>query len=418
MPLTPPPAAGSEGAVVDVDPFAAEALEDPYPLYERLRSTAPVWEVPGTGLHLVTGHAEIAEVVNDPDRYSSTLAALLLAGGEGVSLVEGGEALGPAAVLAVADPPDHTRHRRLVRRSFSERAVGALEPAVREAVARPLATGLEQRRIEWMGSVASPLPVMTIARVLGLPDADVSRLEEWSDAGVELLGGVATPERMDHLLGTTGRFLAYCSDQVDRARGGRGSHVVGILGEAVDHGTLSPAEATAMLLQLVIAGAESTASLVGSAARILAEQPSLQSELRRDRTRVAAFVEETLRLESPFRGHFRVATGDSTLGGTSLPKSSRLMLMWGAANRDAEQYRCPGEVDLDRENPRGHFGFGSGLHFCIGAPLARLQARIAIDVLLDSTDGFTLADDVRAPHHVPSLFVRRLAHLHLRLECR
>lgn len=402
--------------MIDLDPFSPAALEDPYPLYDHLRSEAPVWEVPGTGLHLVTGHEQILSVVDDPATYSSRLTALLLAGGEGVTLVEGGEAMGPADVLAVTDPPDHTRHRRLTRPAFSARSITAFEPEIRTVVEGALRPAVDAGAVEWMGSVASPLPVTTIARVLGLPDHDVPRLKAWSDAGVELLGGVASPERMDELLRTTGGFLTYCGEQVDRGRRPGAGGVIGDLGGAVDDGTVSTDEATAMVLQLVIAGAESTASLVGSAVRILAERPDLQTELRQGPERIPEFVEEALRLESPFRGHFRVATRDTTLGGVALPQGSRLMLMWGAANRDPEEHPRPGAVDLDRPNPRGHFGFGWGLHFCIGAPLARLQARVALETLLAGTEHFELAVDADAPRHVPSLFVRRLAHLHLRLE--
>lgn len=404
--------------MIDLDPFSPESLEDPYALYDRLRDEAPVWEVPGTGLHLVTGHAEILEVVNDADTFSSRLAALLMAGGEGVSLIEGGEAMGPADVLAVTDPPDHTRHRQLTRPAFSERAIGDVEPFIRRTVADALGPGLEAGEAEWMTSVASPLPVVTIARVLGLPDTDLARLKEWSDAGVELLGGVASPERMDELLRTTGAFLGYCAEQVERGRQPDAVGVVGGVGRAVDAGTISVDEATAMVLQLVIAGAESTASLVGSAARILAGRPDLQSELRRAPGRIPAFVEEALRLESPFRGHFRVATRNTTLAGVALPEGSRLMLMWGAANREPDEHPGPADVDLARPNPRAHFGFGWGLHFCIGAPLARLQARVALETILTGTERFALAADADAPRHVPSLFVRRLAHLHLRLDAR
>lgn len=403
-----------------IDPFTPEALEDPYPLYERLRREAPVWRVPGTDLHLVTGHDEIVEVVGDPDTYSSKLTAFLMAdeadGGENaVSLVET-DSMGPADVLAVTDPPGHTRHRKLVSRAFAERRVAALELAARARVRRWLEPALADGRGEWMATVATPLPVVTIAAVLGLPGGDVPRLKAWSDAGVELLGGVASPERMGELLHASGEFLAYCSGHVHQPPTDPRIGVVDTLAGAVEDGDLPGEEATAMLLQLVIAGAESTASLTGSAVRILAEQPDLQEVLRAEPGRIPAFVEEALRLESPFRGHFRVARRDVTLGGAPIPAGSRLMLMWGAANRDPEAHPCPGQVDLGRDNPRAHFGFGWGLHFCIGAPLARLQARVALETLLASTRRFAIDANAPAPRHVPSLFVRRLAHLHLRLH--
>lgn len=402
--------AGTIATTPVFDVFSTEALEDPYPHYARMRRQAPVWAVPGTDLHLVTSHAAVTEVVSDPETYSSRLTAFLMATADGITLLDT-TVLGPADVLAVADPPDHTRHRKLVGRTFSERNVAALEPSVQEWVDARLDDAGSS--VEWMEVVASPLPVTIIARVLGLPEADVPDLGRWSDAGVELLGGVADGDRMDELIATAGQFLDYCSRQV-RAAGTSG--VAADLARAVDAQELSAEEATALLLQLVIAGAESTASLTGSAARLLADDEALQDRLRSRPEGVPALVDEALRLESPFRGHFRAVTRDAELAGVDLPRGARLMLMWGAANRDPAGHAQPDRLDLDRPRPRAHLGFGWGLHFCIGAPLARLQARVAIEALLARTRGFVVDADASPPRHVPSLFVRRLARLPLVVE--
>ncbi len=326
-----------------MDLFSPAALEDPYHLYGRLRRDSPVFELPGTGMHLVTRHRDVLEVVGRPEDFSSNLTALLYTGGSGsATLVESSPGENAAVdVLATADPPAHTAHRRMVSRTFSTGAVAALEPALYDLVAGRVDDALPAGRIEWMGTVAGPIPILVVSCLLGLPEDDVVRLQQWSEAGIELLSGVATPARM------------------------------------VEH---------------------------------------LQDRLRGEPGLVPAFVEEVLRLESPFRGHFRVTTRDSELAGVDLAAGTRLMLVWGAANRDPDAFDRPDEVWLERPNPKAHVGFGWGIHHCVGAPLARLEARVAIETLLARTRSFALAPDAAPPHHLASLFVRRLASLDLTLD--
>jgi cytochrome P450 len=197
--------------------------------------------------------------------------------------------------------------------------------------------------------------------------------------------------------------MTYLGEKLDDADTG----LIGDIRAAVEDGRLTRDEAVSMLIQLVAAGTESTTSLLGSAARTLATDTALQQQLRTEPQLVANFVEEMLRLESPFRGHFRVATAATTLGGTSIPAGGRLMLLWGAANRDPRQYDTPAALDLDRHAITGHLGFGRGIHFCVGAHLARLEARVAIDRLLACSEHFELAED-HQDRYRPSLLIRRL----------
>jgi len=184
---------------------------------------------------------------------------------------------------------------------------------------------------------------------------------------------------------------------------------------ALERGTLARGEAIGIGVVLVGAAGESTASLAGSAVRLLAERPDLQEVLRRDPARVPAFVEEAVRLESPFRGHYRAVLRPARLGGVALETGDRLLLLWASANRDEARFARPDELDLARPHPRDHLGFGRGIHFCVGASLARLEARVILEELLARTREIAL-DPVLPPRHVPSLFVRRLAQLHLRLR--
>jgi cytochrome P450 len=167
---------------------------------------------------------------------------------------------------------------------------------------------------------------------------------------------------------------------------------------------------------LIAAGGESTTSLLGTAVKTLAERPDLQDELRANFDLIPSFVEEALRFDPPFRGHYRVTTRETDLGGKTIAAGSHLLLMWPAANRDQSAFDAPDDIRLDRANPRSHVGFGWGIHLCIGAPLARLEARVAIESLLRATRRFRLDEHVRVLSYHPSLLVRRLHALPLTLE--
>jgi hypothetical protein len=243
--------------------------------------------------------------------------------------------------------------------------------------------------------------------------SDLDDLVRWSDAGVDLLSGVATPERMIECWEEMTKFLAYLRAKQDDPEPGS---VTADIAAAVGRGDLSEREGVSLLLQLVIAGSESTASLVGSATLMLCEQSALQNSLRADPSRIPVFLEEALRLESPFRGHFRITTEDTTLGGVDIRKGSRVMLMWGSANRDGDAFPAAASLDLDRAHPKAHVGFGSGIHTCIGAPLARMESRVTIERLLSRTSSIAMARDAAPIRHVPSLFVRRVQRLELELD--
>jgi cytochrome P450 family 144 len=397
-----------------IDVFSLPALEDPYDIYTRLQHDSPVHQLAETGIWLVSRHADLVEAASKPDIFSSHISAIIYAGqGTNPSVIAGDpDAIGAVDVLATQDPPIHTKQRRLMNRTFTHARIAVFEPLMREVVEHALAEAVKNGQIEWMGSMANPLPVTVIAAMLGMPDEDLDHLGEWSDAGVDLLSGVATAERMAECWQQMITFLAYLRE---RLRAPTSGSITADVADAVARDELEEREAVSLLLQLVIAGSESTASLMGSAARILASDGGLQSDLRSDPARIPAFLEEALRVESPFRGHFRVATQDTVLGGVRLPKGARVMLLWGAANRDPEAFAQPEAVDCARDHVKGHVAFGSGIHFCLGAPLARMEAKIAIGELLARTSSFSLAEQ---PRHVPSLFVRRVESLQLSLSGR
>jgi cytochrome P450 len=380
-------------------------LASPFETYERLRSAGPVHYEPSLDLFFVLDHGVIRAVLDDPTTFSSNLVAVMQRDAYGVNL-PASEATDGVDVLAIADPPAHTEHRKLFQPTFGKREVESLRPMLDGEVTRRVRDLVAAGSGDWMEVVALPVPVWVISRILGLPDSDADRLVRWSDAAVELLSGLTDADRMEVLIGELHHFLAYLSSELNTATGG----VIGDLRGAVGGGRLTADEAVNMLVQLVTAGTESTTSLMGAAVRTLALDGAMQSQMRRSPGLIETFIEETLRLESPFRGHFRLATVDSTLGGVSIPAGGRLMLLWGAANRDPRQYGNPDRLDLARPAVKNHLAFGRGIHFCLGAHLARLEAQVALRRLLELTEAFELSVD-HVDRYRPSLLVRRLDHV-------
>lgn len=289
-----------------------------------------------------------------------------------------------------------------------------------EGYARTVATGLVTRsvtqgRVDITTSFTNPLPMTVLVEVLGLHGADVPTLIEWAFDSTELLAGTSSLARMAELAARAGETGAYLGEHLARTEPDPAAGLVGAVARGVVDGLLTAEEGVSTLVILLSAGGESTTSLIGSAIRMLAEQPALQDTLRADPGLIPSFVEEVARLESPFKGHYRTVRRATQLAGVSLDAGATLILCWGAANRDTAHFDHPDDVRLDRPSPRDHLAFGRGVHHCVGAPLARMEARVALEELLARTSSFAL-DPQRPPAYVPSILVRRHAHLDLVLS--
>jgi cytochrome P450 len=402
----------------EFDAFAQATIESPYAFYRSLRTHAPVYRVPKADYYLVSRHADIKSVAMNNGTYSSNLTSIVMAQTDGsvASLDVGQLGIGPVDVLAVQDPPAHTRQRALTHPRFAMRTVRGREQSVRDQANNLLDAALEnQQETNWMKKFASLLPMAVIIDIIGLPLEDRDQLKAWSDLAIALLSGTSTAAQMaTHATGALSLFQ-YLQGRFEEARRDPEDDLLGLLAEATgtDDDALTVEESVSILLQLIIAGNESTASLIGSATRLLAENPDLQEALRRDPSRIPLFIEEAVRLESPFQGHFRKATEACELAGVALPEGARLMVLWASGNRDERVFESPDAIDLDRPNLRAHLGFGHGIHLCIGAQLARLEAKVAIDELLKRTTQFEMAGPVR---HVSSVFVRTPTELPIALR--
>jgi cytochrome P450 len=416
---------GGVVARAGVDPlFDPEVVEDPYDYYAQLRESDPVHELPGTRTFLVTRMDLIHQVVAKPAVFSSASTQFLHHrandGGPGLRGVTPETQVDPSqgSVLATADPPDHTRQRKVVTRRLSTTVMHEMEPEFRDLVDGVLDRALATGRIEWMSELAEPLPMVMVARILGVDDSVAPALKEQGYASVEAISGFVTDERLAEL----GEPIMNVGPVVDVYLAARETKrydpetLIGVCAQAAEHGELSDLEAFATLFLLVSAGGESTTSLTGTGVRILAERPDLQSRLRQEPHLVSAFVEEACRIDPPFRGHYRSVVTDAELGGTPIPAGSTVVLAWPAANHDRSAFARADEIDLDRPNPRQHVGFGWGIHLCVGAPLARVEAKVAFEQLLRRTTSFSIDPEGAPLRYHPSLMIRRLVELPLLLE--
>ncbi|MBW2270605.1 MAG: cytochrome P450 [Deltaproteobacteria bacterium] len=397
-----------------------ETVDDPYPFYAALREHAPIYQVPGTDVYLVSKGPLIEEALYRQDDFSANLTGVLMTGPEGEPQVFDLLNFGSAVdAIANADEPSHSVHRKLLLPHVTPKVVASLEKTVREWAIELIDPLVHAGGGDWVNCVANPLPTRAMALVAGLPLEDVDRLLEWAMSGTEILAGTTTAERMSLVGAKTAEMAAYLKEHLQSALAAPDDQpapgVIGALARGVKEGLISQSDGVSILVVLAGAGGESTSSLTGSAVRILAEQPALQSELRASPLLIPAFVEEAVRLESSFRGHYRVVRRDTKLGDVELRRGSRIMLLWAAANRDPEIFDNPDSVDIHRSNLSEHLSFGRGVHFCAGVRLARLEARVILEELLARTRSFSL-DPQHPPRYVSSIFVRRHAELGLIAE--
>jgi cytochrome P450 len=391
--------------------FSAESLQDPYPLYEQMRAAGPVHRIGDSEFYAVCGWDAVNDVIARPGEFSANLTATMTYTAEGSVKAFGmGPLGGPTHVLATADDPAHAVHRKLLVRHLAAKRIRTIEQFAAHTADRLWSEGLDDGHIEWMDAVANRLPMMVVAELVGVPDTDTAQLMKWGYAATQLLEGLISDEQLNAAGIAIMELSGYINEQFHLAAADPQDNLLGELAAAYASGEVDALTAQMMMVILFAAGGESTASLLGSATWILAHRPDIQQQVRENPELLAAFIEETLRYEPPFRGHYRHVRGHTTLAGVDLPAGSHLLLLWGAANRDPEHFDNPGEFLLDRPEAKAHISFGKGAHFCVGAALARLEATIVLRLLLERT---STIEQAAAGRWLPSLLVRRLERLEL-----
>ena len=401
-------------SLATVDPRDPAHLADPYPAWRQAsRGGRPVY-VPALRAWAVTSHDQVLAVVRDPATYSSApsdaserdLAALR-------DLVPQACPEGFHA-LANSDPPDHTRIRRAAQRMLTPKAVAGYEPYVRTVCAGLIEGFAADRRADIVERLAIPLPLTVICHVLGIDPGGWRQLKQWSDDIVRLHMPGPASQRIE-LARSSAEFHEFLVRLVARRRRDpRPDDLVSTLATAAEGGiaALTDDEVTGVLTQLLIGGHETLTALISSMSLLLASEPGLAGRLRAQPSLGPAVVEETLRYRSPVKGMTRTATRDVELGGQPIPAGARLLVLFGAANRDPARFPGPDRFDLSRSGPGDHVAFGRGIHACIGAPLARLEARVAVEEIVSRLPGLRLAPG-GPPTYLPSFMVYSVSALEL-----
>jgi cytochrome P450 len=396
------------------DIFSSEAMEDPHPLFSEMRRTSPVCRVAQDGWWAVSRHDDVVFVLKHPELFSSTG---LRAGRDAIMdprLLEDPLFPDDASVIS-SDPPVHGRLRKLVNGAFLPRAMQRLEARVREITAERIDQLLRRGRFDLLADLAIPLPVTVIAEMLGVDPTDRADFKRWSDDAINVqpCRRLADAE-VERILRGRQEFRAYFQAMIDERRRRPREDLVSDLCHA-DPASEGPSaeEVLAMTILLLIAGNETTTNLIGNGTLLLLEPPEAMSRLRRDPALIPGFLEEVLRFDGPVKILTRRATEDVTLSGVTIPRGAIVAALVAAANRDPDVFPEPDRFDIGRE-PRGHLTFGFGIHFCVGAPLARMEGKIAFGEMLRRLPPFS-----REPGPLswaPSIALRGLRSLPLRFD--
>jgi cytochrome P450 family 150 subfamily A5 len=410
-----------------IDFFHAGPLyQNPYPYYEYLRERGPVWREPHQGVVMVTGYDEAIEVYHDTETFSNANVVVgpfaewpvPLEGDDVSEIIEKHrDELPFSDQLPSFDPPKHTAHRALLGRLLTPKRLKENEEFMWRLADRQIDEFLGRGECEFIRDYASPFTLLVIADLLGVPEEQHAQFREEMqgahDALVDEHGAVAHGPT-DYLYQRFTNFVE------ERRRDPRNDVMTAMATATFPDGTL-PEVRDVMLIatNLFAAGQETTARLLGVMLQLIGERPELQQLLRNERDRIPNFIEECLRLEPPIQCTFRLARVPTKIGGVPIPAGTTVMLIPAAANRDPRKFDAPDEFRLGRSNGRQHLGFGSGFHSCAGAPLARAEARVSAERLLDRMADIRISEKAHGPagarrYEYPKIYMLRgLERLHL-----
>ena len=390
------------------------AIACPYPIFSDIRAAGGVVFNENLGAWLITRYDDVRMILRDTERFSSLAPTGPQAGGQSLMngimelmkdpdmaaiIGSGSKNRGRAAVLLNADPPDHRRQRRLVNPAFRPDRLRRFEPLIRTTAVSLMADVKDILRrdgeVDIVASFAVGLPMTIIAHALGVPDDDLDTFKRWSDDIVMPVGNHdPSVEQVRGFVLSTKAFNEYFLARIAERKERPTDDILSDIANAVIDGEeLTDDEQLGMLTQFLVAGNETTTKLITNIVRHLAETPELQDRLRADRSLIEPLVEEMLRIEAPVGGLFRRTKVDVEINGTSIPAGQHLWLLFASANRDECRFADPDVVDVERSNVKEHLAFGNGEHFCPGAGLARAEARIATETVLDHLTDLRLAAD-------------------------
>lgn len=397
-----------------------EVLSCPYDFYRRVREEAPVHQTP-LGFWLVSRFDDVTSVARDSERFSSNFNTSFASGAATSAEMSAilADGFAPANTLLTNDPPSHTQFRALVNKAFTPKRVAQLEGEIRH-IANELIDRFEaDGAVELVSQFAVGLPLTIIADALGVDRADMASFKMWSDHAVAPLSGLLDEAQMLECARSRVEMQQYMAKLIEQRRAQPLDDLLSDLVHAVfDSGDregeqLSVPELLNVIEQLLVAGNETTTKLLAAGILALIENPAQMAKVRANFDLIPNLVEEALRLESPVQMLPRIAKVDVEVGGVPIPAGSMVMVMYGCANRDDAKFASADVFDVERANARAHLAFGQGAHFCVGAALARSEARIGFELLLGRLDNIAIATMAQPLERGLSMTLRGLTALHL-----
>ena len=402
---------------LDYDPYDPAVADDPFPAYAAMQQHCPGHYQPRLDLYTVTRFGDVLAILQHPDRFSNKYGP----GWQRLPQV----AVDLGGVLGLADPPAHSRQRKLVNRAFTPKAMQALEPRVEE-ISRQLIDAFAPRgEADFVTEYSYLLSITVMAELFGIPTADIDRLKGWNRKFTAAFGA-SGEEQMAIYMDVMMDFGAYIFGQIAERRaaleagGDPAADMLTVLvAEDPDTEPLSEFELIGMSAQIIGAGHETLTSFLATLVHLLCTHPGELERLRADRSLIEPAIEEALRYEGPIQGMCRTTNSETDLGGVTIPPDSKVCPAWAAANRDPQRWGDDAgvfRIDRDPKELRQHLAFGFGIHHCLGAPLARMETRIALRHILERLPGLELDPTRPAQRLQNPYFIRGWESLPIRFE--
>jgi cytochrome P450 len=412
--------------------FLDQALQNcPYHAYQLLRDEAPVWKDPITGFYVISRFHDLRDLLLDPEHYSNDMR-----GGQGGSRerldAERAERMYklyeekgwvPGPTLAGRDDPNHKQMRAMFNEAFRPKKINAMDPFVRDTAYKLIDAFVDDGHCEWVKQYAVPLPLIVIGKQMGVPEEDIWQIKAWTDAWVQRLGMMQTEAEEQWSVEMEIEAQHYFQPIFERLRAEPDDTLLSemVNREIPEWGrTLTDNELHAeMMADTFVGGSETTTNAIAYGVKLLIENPAVWAKLKSDPDQyLRTFCEEVVRLEGPVQGLFRMAATDIELHGVTIPKGAMVNVRYASANRDEREFDCPADLDLERNKPGRHLGFGSGVHHCIGAPLARREMFWAFRALCDRVDELRFAEGKNSFDVAPNFSLRALKELHIEFDAK
>ena len=407
----------------DVNLFDYETQQCPYPAYKALRDEAPVFKDPLTGFFVVSRYEDVRKVLTDTDTFRSDLFSYISQTGNNERAARmkqkfQEEGWVPGPTLAGRDDPNHKEMRAIFNKAFRAGKIKELDPVVHDLAYELIDAFLPDGHCNWVRQFAVPLPLFIIGRQMGAKQEDMWKIKEWTDAFFHRIGLMLTEDQEMDAVSKEIEAQHYFQPIFEELRknpdGSLLSELVNTVIEEWGRPLTDNELHAEMMADTFVGGSETTTNALSAGMKLLIENKNIWDQLKSNPDKyMKTFVEEVVRLESPVQSLMRVAGKDTEMHGVKIPKGSTINVRYAAANRDERQFECPEKIDLERKNAGAHMAFGSGVHHCLGAPLARRELIWGFTALVDRIDDMWFAEGKNDFQVHPHFLLRSLKELHI-----